>query len=155
VIACQRNRLLQVSVLALALSTLAAASEAATADTKPFGLWKTVDDKTGKPRGTVRIYDFNGEVFGKIESSFDPKEIKEDCHHCPGDRKGKPMLGLVILRGLKAHGEEYSGGDILDPDTGTLYSCKIRLIEQGTKLLVRGYLGFSLFGRSQVWLRER
>jgi uncharacterized protein (DUF2147 family) len=61
---------------------------------------------------------------------------------------------MVIVRGLVKDGDEYSGGDILDPDNGVVYRCKVRLMEGGSKLSVRGYVGISLFGRSQVWSRE-
>jgi len=120
----------------------------------PVGLWRTIDDKTKKPRGFVRIYEQDGALFGKIESSLDPKDADERCDKCTDDRKDKPVIGLVIMRGLRKNGDEYSGGDILDPDTGSVYRCKFRMVEQGRKLLVRGYLGLSLFGRSQVWIRE-
>ena len=73
---------------------------------------------------------------------------------CKDDRKDKPIIGLVIVRKLNRKGDEYSGGDILDPDTGTVYRCKIRFAEDGRKLIVRGFVGLSLFGRSQIWTRE-
>src|SRR5262245_54445887 len=124
------------------------------AEPTPAGLWRTVDDKTGKPRGIVRIYEQDGAFFGRIESSFDPAEANERCDKCTDERKDKPVIGMVILRRLKRNGSEYSGGDILDPDTGAVYRCKFRMVEEGRKLLVRGYTGISLLGRSQVWTRE-
>jgi len=126
----------------------------AAAGQSPAGLWKTIDDKTGKPRGLVRIYEQNGQFFGRIQASFDPKETAERCDKCTDDRKDQPVIGMVILRRLKKSGAEYDGGDILDPDTGTIYRCKLRLEDQGRKLLLRGYLGISLLGRSQTWLRQ-
>ncbi len=138
------------SVLALFL----VAATAFAADGAPTGLWKTIDDKTGRPRGLVRIFEHNGELFGRIEASFDPKESKERCDKCPGDRKDKPVIGLVIMRNLKKAGEEWTGGDILDPETGSVYKCKLRLSDQGRKLLLRGFIGVSLLGRTQTWVRE-
>jgi uncharacterized protein (DUF2147 family) len=120
----------------------------------PTGLWRTHDDKTGKPRGFVRVYEENGEIFGKIESSLDPADAKERCEKCSGARKNQPVIGLVILRGMKKTSQEYSGGDILDPDTGVVYRCRFRMLEEGKKLELRGYLGVSVFGRSQVWIRQ-
>jgi uncharacterized protein (DUF2147 family) len=117
------------------------------------GLWKTVDDKTGKPRGIIRIYEKGGELFGKIESSFNPKEAKEVCNLCPDERKNQPVIGLVVLRHMKKIGEEWIGGDIVDPDTGSVYRCRMKLVDAGRKLILRGYIGVSLFGRSQIWLR--
>jgi uncharacterized protein (DUF2147 family) len=130
---------------------LAAASAA---ELSPAGLWRTIDDKTGRPRGIVRIYEQNGQVFGKIESSLLAVEAKEICDRCPGERKNQPFIGMVILTGMKKSGAEYNGGEILDPDTGWVYRCKMRLTENGKKLILKGYLGISLLGRSQTWLRE-
>ena len=125
------------------------------ADSSLAGRWRTLDDKTQKARGVVLLYEQGGAIFGKIESSFDPKEAGEICSKCDGDRRGKPVIGLVFLRNMKKHGAaEYAGGDILDPDSGWLYRCKITVEDGGRKLVVRGFLGVSLIGRSQVWLRE-
>jgi uncharacterized protein (DUF2147 family) len=122
----------------------------------PSGLWKTIDDKTGRPRGTVRIYEENGAFFGKIEATVDPAEAKKRCGLCKGERKDKPVIGLLILRNMKGQGGagEFGGGDILDPDTGFVYRCNMRLTSAGGKLVLRGYIGFSLLGRSQTWIRE-
>lgn len=113
-----------------------------------------VDDKTGKPRGVVRIYEANGELFGKIESTINPAEAEKLCDLCPGERKNKPVIGLVIMRHMKKQNAEYAGGDIVDPDTGWVYRCKLRLAENGAKLELRGFIGLSLLGRTQVWSRQ-
>jgi len=119
------------------------------------GLWRTIDDKTRKARGVVRLYEQQGALFGKIERSYDPKEANDVCDKCTDDRRNKPVVGMVFLRNMKRHGAtEYTGGDILDPDSGWLYRCKISVEEGGKKLVVRGFLGLSLIGRSQIWLRE-
>jgi uncharacterized protein (DUF2147 family) len=145
-------------IVSLALATLpapptAAAADAAAADTdSPIGLWKTFDDKTGAARAIVRIYDQDGRLFGKIESSFTPGAEHRVCAVCTDERKDHPILGLVIIRNMKHTDDEYSGGDILDPDTGSIYHCKMH-VEGGTRLVVRGYVGFSLLGRNQTWQR--
>jgi uncharacterized protein (DUF2147 family) len=123
-------------------------------DSTPLGVWKTIDDTTHQPRGLIRLYEQNGEIFGKIEASFDPKEAHEVCEKCAGDRKGMPVVGLVVMRHMKRRGNEYSEGDILDPDTGWVYKCKFSVNPDGKTLLVRGFLGFSLLGRSQTWFRQ-
>jgi uncharacterized protein (DUF2147 family) len=132
---------------------LAGAYPLSAAAVSPAGLWKTFDDHTQKARGTVRIYEENGEFYGKIESSFDPKELMEHCIKCSGERKDAPVIGLVILRGIRKNGAEYDGGNILDPENGSIYKCKLTLSGDGEQLLVRGYLGISVFGRTQKWVR--
>jgi len=141
---------LTTSCLAAALAALPLLA----ADSGITGRWKTIDDKTGKPRGIVLIYEQNGQYFGKIEASLDPKHARERCDLCKDDRKDKPVIGLVVMRHMKRNGNEYGGGDILDPDNGNVYRCKARLTEGGKKLILRGYIGISLLGRSQTWIRE-
>jgi uncharacterized protein (DUF2147 family) len=131
-----------------------AALPAVAAEPGIAGRWKTFDDKTGKPKGIVLIYEQDGQFFGKVESAIDPKDANNICDLCKDERKNKPNVGMVILRHLKRDGDEYDGGDILDPDNGKVYRCKARLEEGGKKLVVRGYIGISLLGRSQTWTRE-
>lgn len=95
----------------------------------------------------------NGKLYGRIEATLDPN-AKQVCEKCKDERKGQPIVGMVILRGLAMHGDESSGGDIVDPDNGSVYRCKLRVQEHGSQLSVRGYIGFSLLGRSQTWTRE-
>lgn len=137
-------------LVAVALAALPAVA----AEPGITGRWRTVDDKTGKPKGIVLIWEQNGEFFGKVESSIDPKKANEICDLCKDERKNKPVTGMVVLRHMKRDGDEWSGGDILDPDNGKVYRCKAKLAEGGKKLLVRGYIGISLLGRSQTWTRE-
>ena len=119
----------------------------------PIGLWRTFDDKTGRERGLVRIWEEDGVLYGRIENTIDPAEAKHVCDKCRDDRKGQPIIGLNIIRGMKRDGERWSGGEILDPENGETYRCAMRLEDGGRKLVVRGYIGISLLGRSQVWLR--
>jgi len=123
-------------------------------DPSPEGVWRTIDDNTHKARGLIRLYEQNGEVFGRVEASFDPKEANEVCERCSDDRKNKRVVGMVVMRNMKKRGTEYVGGDILDPDTGLVYRCKFTLADGGRKLVVRGFIGISLLGRSQTWIRE-
>jgi uncharacterized protein (DUF2147 family) len=120
----------------------------------PVGLWKTFDDKTGAARAIVRIYEQDGKLFGKIEQSFTPGAETRVCGVCSDERKDQPIIGLLIVRNIKSDGGEYSGGDILDPESGSVYRCRLRLEDGGARLAVRGYVGFSLFGRSQTWQRQ-
>lgn len=119
-----------------------------------FGKWKTIDDKTGKPKSVVEIYESNGKLFGKILEIMDPAKKDKKCEKCEGADKNKPVLGLVIIKGLSKDEEEYNGGKIMDPENGNIYKCIIKL-DGKDKLVVRGYMGFSLIGRSQTWLRVK
>lgn len=117
------------------------------------GLWRTFDDKTGKEKGLVRIYEANGLIYGDVEATVDPAEARLTCTKCQDDRRGKPLIGLNIIRGLRRDGDEWDGGTILDPASGEVYRCSLRLEDGGRRLVVRGYLGISLLGRSQTWVR--
>ena len=115
------------------------------------GKWKTIDDKTGKPKSIVKIYEQGGKYYGKIIKLF--REPGEDpdpvCDKCPADdsRYNKRVKGMVILKDLVKDGDEYSGGNILDPEEGKIYRCKV-WIEDGA-LRLRGYIAF--FFRTQTW----
>jgi uncharacterized protein (DUF2147 family) len=126
------------------------------AELTPVGLWKTVDDNTGQTKGLVRIRETNGQYEGRVEKAF-PKPGEDPapkCIKCDGPRHNQPVLGMTILWGLTKQGDEYQGGEILDPENGKIYRAKMKLVDGGNKLEVRGYIGISLLGRSQIWLRE-
>jgi len=123
------------------------------ADPPEVGLWETVSDVTGKPEGYIRIRLVGDELRGVIERGLPTDDPNDICTKCPGDRKGQRMIGLTIISGLHLKGEEWTGGEILDPNKGWTYRCRIRAVEGGRKLLVRGYLGISLLGRTQTWVR--
>jgi uncharacterized protein (DUF2147 family) len=120
----------------------------------PIGLWKTFDDATGSPRALVRIYEKGGKLFGLIEKVFDAGAEKQVCEACKDDRKNQPIIGLIIIRDIKQEGSAYGGGDILDPDSGSVYRCKMHLDQAGNRLMLRGYIGLSIIGRSQTWQRQ-
>ena len=142
---------LEIAILSVVIWSAASASELS-----PVGLWKTIDDNTGKPRGLVRIMEVNGEYQGKVEKIFtapgedpDPK-----CEKCNGARRNRPVIGMTILWGLKKQGDEYEGGEILDPESGKVYRARMKLDGEGGKLSVRGFIGFALLGRTQTWVRD-
>lgn len=120
----------------------------------PVGLWRNVDDVSGKPRALIRITEANGALQGRIEKVFLAPNESPKCEKCEGALKNAPVIGLVILSGLKKDGAEYTGGQILDPDSGKTYSSKLSLTDGGKKLNVRGYIGVSMLGRSQIWQRQ-
>jgi len=115
-----------------------------------FGKWKTIDDQSGEAKSVVEIYEEDGKLYGKIVDIINPDRRDALCTQCEGNDKDQPILGLQIIRGLEKDGDEYNGGKILDPESGKLYKCYIELIDNN-KLKVRGYIGFSLLGRTQYW----
>jgi uncharacterized protein (DUF2147 family) len=137
----------------LSLSSPAFAADTATGGASPVGIWKTIDDKTGK---VVQVSEVNGQLEGKVEKVFSPPAESENpiCDKCEGERKDKPVIGMTILWGLKKDGDEYKGGHILDPAEGKTYKCKIKVTDGGKALNVRGFIGFALIGRTQTWVRE-
>ena len=136
----------------MASLTLVSVVHAAETDS-PVGLWTTIDDTTGKPRGQVRIYEQSGKLYGKLEKSFQPGADSRGCTKCTDERKNNAIIGLILIRNMVRHGDEYEGGDILDPESGSVYRCKLVLEDGGKKLKVRGFIGVSLLGRTQVWER--
>jgi uncharacterized protein (DUF2147 family) len=125
----------------------------------PAGLWKTIDDETGKPKAIIRITESSGEFRARIEKLFeDPVAAGRSgkCDKCEDERKDQPIVGMTILTGMKkTEGRDYAGGQILDPANGKVYKAKMELEEDGKKLNVRGYIGVPMLGRTQVWLREQ
>jgi len=135
------------------LLSLVAAS--ALAQMSPVGVWKTIDDDTKKEKSLVRITESNGVFSGRIEKLLDP-DTKQDsvCEDCTDDRKGKPVLGMNILRNLKQNADDkalFDGGDVLDPKNGKIYRARLKPVDGGKKLEMRGYIG--PFYRTQVWHR--
>ncbi len=116
------------------------------------GLWKTIDDNTGKPRSIVEIYKNGNKYFGKVKKLYrdpgeDPNPMCDECDE-DDDRYKKPVIGMEIIRDLEKDGDEYDEGTVLDPENGSVYRCKIWL-EDGN-LMLRGYIAF--FFRTQTWL---
>ncbi len=141
------------AVAAAVLTSLAAWAQEAS----PVGLWKNIDDKTGKPKALIRITEGDGELKGTIEKLFREagEEQNPTCKKCEGALKDQPIIGMTILSGMKHDGDEFNGGKILDPVNGKLYKSRMTLAEGGKKLNVRGYIGMPMLGRTQVWVREQ
>lgn len=139
-------------LIAIAMSALHAWAD----DSSPVGLWKSIDDHSGKAKSLIRISEADGQFSGKVEKLFrgPDEELDPKCDKCSDARKDQPIIGMTILSGLKKHGDEYSGGEILDPANGKLYKSKMSVVDGGKKLNVRGYIGAPLFGRTQSWARE-
>ncbi|RZJ11585.1 MAG: DUF2147 domain-containing protein [Rubrivivax sp.] len=123
------------------------------AQATPVGLWKTIDDDGKTEKSLVRISEQGGTLVGSIEKLLDPKSVPDaKCDLCKDDRKDKPVLGLQIIRGVKADGDGvWGGGEILDPNNGKTYRTRLKPVDGGKKLEMRGYMG--PFYRTQVWVR--
>jgi len=143
--------------LALACLLGGAALGAAAQPTSPTGLWRTIDDSSKKDKSLVRIVEANGVYTGKVETIVDPDSPKDAvCKDCSDERKDKPVVGMTIIRNVKASADDknvFEGGDILDPNNGKVYRVKLKLIDNGSKLDVRGYIGTPMLGRTQTWIR--
>lgn len=125
------------------------------AHASPEGRWRTIDDSTGETKSIVEIYGaadgtLEGRVLEVLRSDQGPHPI---CKECPADRKDQPIEGMVIIWGMKAKGDQWGGGHILDPKNGKTYKCKLSL-SKDDRLEVRGFIGVPVLGRTQIWTRE-
>jgi uncharacterized protein (DUF2147 family) len=123
----------------------------------PLGAWHSIDDETNKPKAVIRITAAaNGGLSGVVEKALDPDPNADPlCNKCTDDRKGKPKIGMEIIRGgKKSDGKDvWEDGKITDPESGTNYSLRLTPIDGGKKLQVRAYIGSPFLGRSQTWIR--
>jgi uncharacterized protein (DUF2147 family) len=121
----------------------------------PVGRWRTIDDHTGRPKSIVEIRESNGKLSGIIESVYPQpgRPPNPVCEKCSGDLKNRPIKGMMFLWGFTRHGDGWSDGHILDPENGKVYKCTLKVENGGARMKVRGYVGVSLFGRTQVWER--
>jgi uncharacterized protein (DUF2147 family) len=137
--------------LILIFCLIAAACNAQTV----LGKWKSIDDETGEPKSIVEIYERGGKVYGKIVKLFRKPNEEQDpvCDECDeaDPRYKKKVIGMEILKDMAKDEDEYADGEILDPNNGKIYRCKLWL--EGKDLKLRGYLG--PFYRTQTWVREK
>jgi uncharacterized protein (DUF2147 family) len=115
-----------------------------------FGKWKTIDDETNKPKSVVEIYEKDGRAYGKIIKLFQEPDEDPDpiCDECSDYRKNEKVLGMQIITDMIKDQDDWEDGEILDPENGKVYRCKL-WVKDGT-LQVRGYIAF--FFRTQTWL---
>ena len=119
----------------------------------PVGVWQTIGDKgedKGKVQSTIQIYEYDGKLGGRVTKLVKDPEAKGH-ESCPGNKANAPILGMNIMWGFKKTGDNKWEGKILDPEDGSIYNCILTV--DGNKLNVRGYIGISLIGRTQTWLR--
>jgi len=138
----------------MAAAALGLLSQLACAQGSPVGLWKTIDDDGKTEKSLVRIVESGGVYTGTIEKVFDPSKQDAKCDLCKDDRKDKPVVGLQIIRGVKQDPDDkalWGDGEILDPNNGKTYRTRLKPVDGGKKMEMRGYIGF--FYRTQVWQR--
>lgn len=141
------TKIIQICILACLITHGAFAQE------QIFGKWKTVDDETGETKSVVEIFKKGDKAYGKIVEILNKERQDVVCDKCDVDdpRRNQKVLGMEIIKDLEKDGTEWDSGTILDPQNGKVYKCKIWVEDQ--KLTVRGYIGFSWIGRSQIWLK--
>jgi uncharacterized protein (DUF2147 family) len=137
----------------VALLLLSLAGVPLRAQSTPAGRWQAISDVDGKPSALIEIREVDGEFVGTVVGLFTESDSLALCDRCDGERRDQRVLGLQILWGMRPDGDEWGGGSILDPESGRVYRARMRLEDGGKRLIVRGYIGFALFGRSQTWLR--
>jgi uncharacterized protein (DUF2147 family) len=121
----------------------------------PTGVWKTIDDDTHRPKALVQISEHDGLLSGEVVQLFRDAGEDQDpvCKDCEGARHNQRVLGMTILWNMRRDGDQWDGGEILDPEEGKTYRCKLQISSTGDRLEVRGFIGISLFGRTQTWER--
>ncbi len=136
-----------------AVLLIAAAAPLAWAQATPVGLWKTIDDETKQEKSLVRITEASGVLVGRIEKLLDPAKQESKCDKCTDARKDQPVLGMIIIEGVKKNPDEpyWDGGTILDPNNGKTYKLRLTPKDGGKTMEVRGYIAF--FFRNQTWIR--
>src|SRR5262252_5625078 len=135
----RRTAILAATCLGLGMSRSLAAQSTL------VGFWNTISDTDGRPTAIVEIREENGEYVGIVRGLLVPADPEDSiCGKCSGDRKGQRVVGMEILRHIRREGDEWGGGEILDPENGKTYRATLKLADGGKKLIVRGYVGFSL-----------
>lgn len=141
--------------ICLALAVVLAAPRGARAEMDIVGTWKNIDARTGRAKSHIRIWEKDGVYYGKIEYLLDPSTGSR-CVDCTDAKKGRPIVGMVMLWGMKKSAEKddghefYTGGRILDVSSGDDYSCRIWRMGDN-KLRVRRCV--FLFYRTEYWYR--
>jgi len=143
-------KLLKLTFLAVILM----AASQVFAQTSPLGVWKTIDDESGDAKSHVEIFEQDGKLHGKIIKLLEAATT-DTCDKCPGDKKDKPLVGMIILENLKPYKYYWKYGKIMDPKSGSEYKCSIWFEEgKSDELKVRGKHWTGLY-RTQIWYKVK
>jgi len=152
------NALIRRSALWVGLALMSPTLFAQTTQGEPIvGNWKTIDDKTNQPKSIIRIELVDQKLQGTVVKIFTAPGDRPDpvCEQCKDHRKDKPVIGMTIMSGLKKTSSTvWEGGEILDPNNGSIYQVKLNLDLEAKLLNVRGYIGVPMIGRTQTWIRD-
>jgi len=152
------NELIRRSALWVGLALMSPTLFAQTTQGEPIvGNWKTIDDKTNQPKSIIRIELVDQKLQGTVVKIFTAPGDRPDpvCEQCKDHRKDKPVIGMTIMSGLKKTSSTvWEGGEILDPNNGSIYQVKLNLDLEAKLLNVRGYIGVPMIGRTQTWIRD-
>ena len=146
-------KLARIALVGVALLLLA---KSAVAATSPAGTWEIISDKDGKPRALIQLSLVGGALQGVLAKSLRGDDPNKVCEPCKGAEHNQRIIGMRVMWGLRpAPGDPltWQGGQVLDPDSGAIYSAKLSESADGTTLTVRGFIGISLIGRTQTWRR--
>ena len=141
-------------VAAAALAICAGAAQAQQLTPKlqnAVGRWQVVNSD-GSPGGKVETYLEDGKLFGRVTELRPGRKAGDVCDKCQGALRGQPIMGLVIMRGFHAEGDDWVGGTVVDPENGKEYQGKIWAVG-ADRLGMRGFIGISLLGRTATWTR--
>jgi uncharacterized protein (DUF2147 family) len=149
------RRIASKAIAAVMLLTCSLGTIGQAADPTAAGLWEKIDSD-GKPEGWFRVAEKGGVYEGQLVKAF-PKPGEDPstwrCTKCEDERKDAPVIGITLIKGMQRQGLAYENGTILDPRDGSVYKARMELSPDGKQLSVRGYLGISLLGRTDVWKR--
>jgi len=116
-----------------------------------IGHWQ-VGNSDGSHGGHVDTYLVEGKLFGRVTQVRPGRTPKDVCDKCSGEYKNQLILGMMLMRNFHAEGDDWVDGTVVDPENGKEYKGKIWAV--GTdKLKMRGYIGISLLGRTESWVR--
>jgi uncharacterized protein (DUF2147 family) len=145
----------RLGIIAVFGAVMALVGSSAAVAASPAGSWEIISDQDGKPRVLIELSVVGGKLQGVLTKSLRGEDPNKLCVPCKGTEHNQRIIGMRVLWGLTPSGDgsSWQGGQILDPDSGNVYSAKLSESADGKTITVRGFIGISLLGRTQTWLR--